>query len=256
MTLPQARAAGEPGEQEAAWNIFAATLMEILDRHHHATISLLDDRAQVPPAVVKRLQDSLRYQGQFPVLNPDELDRAASAFALESAERRLLVAAVIATGIQAKLTKRIGARTARQAAVAILPIIAKELATAIRDHRGPLAEVASKIRHDPPVTAPGVAPLSFAERHYDALAAIDRATFDLYALTQLPDTEYEYTRAAQSAYQDCLLALALLEARPEPPEQEGETADASEWAYWHTRAANGAARAKACGGARRDDVLS
>ena len=111
------------------WNIFARELQDIL-----ATRSLklthLDDRAGIYPRKVARLRDSLKTPKSFPVLNPEEIEHVAKAFALTSDEVLRLRAAMLTTAIEEKLMDRIDQYDALHMAEQLLLVLIDAL---IRD---------------------------------------------------------------------------------------------------------------------------
>lgn len=104
------------------WNIFARELADIL-----ATRGLglghLDDRAYIHPEKVRRLRHSLDNPASLPVLNVEEMDSVIEAFRLNRDEMLRLRAAILATGIENMLMKRIDPDNALTAAEQAFPYV-------------------------------------------------------------------------------------------------------------------------------------
>jgi hypothetical protein len=104
------------------WNIFARELEDIL-----ATRGLglghLDDRAFIHPEKVRRLRFSLERPASLPILNVDEMDGTISAFSLSNDEVIRLRAAILATGVENLLMKRIDPLNALLAAEQVFPFV-------------------------------------------------------------------------------------------------------------------------------------
>src|ERR1051326_8702408 len=120
-----------------SWNLFVAVLLYIL-RSRKADLDTARYRARLFPEKVRRLKESMEYQGKFPVLNPQELAQVKAAFHLSEEEEQRLIAATLATAIEAKLVPRIRARAALQAAWAMFPVLVKALQEAETSEQHPL----------------------------------------------------------------------------------------------------------------------
>ena len=108
------------------WNLFARVLQEIL-AEHGLGLGHLDDRTNIHPEKVRRLQRSLKIPKSFPVLNIDEMEQVITVFQLKRNEKTRLRAALLATSIEETLMDRINSEDALRAAEQILAIIEQAL---------------------------------------------------------------------------------------------------------------------------------
>src|SRR5579859_7020104 len=118
------------------WNLFARVLQEILTAHGYG-LGYLDDRTDMHPEKVRRLQRSLKVPKSFPVLNIYEMEQVTSAFKLDRQESLRLRAALLATSIEETLMDRINPHDALRAAEQILGIIEQ----ALQEHAHDLAGI-------------------------------------------------------------------------------------------------------------------
>jgi hypothetical protein len=209
------------------WNVFAAELLAMLqEKDPSMDWFQLEKKAGIHPQKIQRLRESLDYQGQFPVLSELELPRVSQAFGLEEQELRLR-AAILATGVEAKLLPRIGARSALQAAEILLPIIHQALIDAENDDDNPL----NVIRFE------GVLVMSpLVQRFAEALAHIDRGTLALYeAHTTEHTTNVEERQGSlRQAREDFTQALTILNERADTTTRQDTI-----WQAWRDEAQNG-----------------
>ena len=96
------------------WNLFARVLQEIL-AEHGLGLGHLDDRTNIHPEKVRRLQRSLKIPKSFPVLNIDEMEQVITVFQLKRNEKTRLRAALLATSIEETLMDRINSEDALRA---------------------------------------------------------------------------------------------------------------------------------------------
>src|SRR6266849_4279276 len=108
------------------WNLFARVLQETLAEHGYG-LGHLDDRTDMHPEKVRRLQRSLKVPKSFPILNIYEMEQVTTAFRLNWQEKIRLRAALLATSIEETLMDRIHPDDALRAAEQILPIIEQAL---------------------------------------------------------------------------------------------------------------------------------
>lgn len=112
------------------WNLFARELDDILAVHGYR-LGHLNDRAEIHPEKVRRLQHSLRTP-RFHMLAPDEIERVCDTFGFSHDERLRLKAAILATGIEVLLMNRINQDDALAAAEQMLPALRR----AVEAHDG------------------------------------------------------------------------------------------------------------------------
>lgn len=114
------------------WNLFARVLQEIL-AEHGLGLGHLDDRTNIHPEKVRRLQRSLKIPKSFPVLNIDEMEQVITVFQFRRNEKTRLRAALLATSIEETLMDRINSEDALRAAEQILAIIEQALEEHMHD---------------------------------------------------------------------------------------------------------------------------
>jgi hypothetical protein len=118
--------------ETSQWNYFAEVLEAVLKEENSSwRLSSLDDKGvigeRVHPEKVRRLLQSQKVPGKFPVLNPDELEHVIKTFGLEAYHLRLR-AAILATSIQKFLHEReMSPESALKAAQIIMPAIFQAL---------------------------------------------------------------------------------------------------------------------------------
>ena len=211
------------------WNLFPVELMKILEHHDAHVLGALTSRAQVHPQKVQRLRESQEYQGQFPVLSDNELKQVIAAFELDEEEERRLLAAILATGIEAKLVHRIGAKAALKAAQALLPIIEAALKEAEEHDDNPFKQV----HREGGELFMSLLTQTFAE----ALTLIDSGTLALYqAKTTDPAEKQESLRQAR---EDFTRALAILDERATDAIRKED-----DWISWRDEALAGLKKAQ------------
>jgi len=108
------------------WNLFARELEDILAARD-LQLSIIDNRTDIHPEKVRRLQQSLLTPKNFPVLNPEDTEAIIDAFDLSEEERVRLRAAVLATAIERMLMNRIDLDNALLASEQILDILRTSL---------------------------------------------------------------------------------------------------------------------------------
>jgi hypothetical protein len=190
----------------------------------------IDDRLH--PETVRRLKRSLVVAGQFPVLSKADMRKVARTFQLSSEEQRRLRAALLATGIEAKLEPRIGIERALQAATSLLPIIEDGLKQLENDEASGIPYIRIKDAGD------DMSDDTELERRIgSALTAIDHAMLAL-AMLERVESQIERADCARQARDNFVFALSKL-----------ETADESlratpAWAFWHRAASEGLSEAE------------
>src|SRR5579859_204278 len=100
------RLAAPDETSQRGWNLFARVLQEILVAHG-VGLGHLDDRANIHPEKVRRLQRSLQAPKSFPVLNIEEMEQVITVFRLNRQEKVRLRAAILATSVEETLMDRI-----------------------------------------------------------------------------------------------------------------------------------------------------
>jgi hypothetical protein len=212
---------------DTQWNLFVSVLIAVLEGKE-ADLDKMRYHADIHPQKIQRLKESLKYQGQFPVLNDDELQRVVSAFTLDDAEERQVRAAILATGIEAKLIHRIGAKAALKAATTLLPIICKALEDAEGDEDDPLSQIRQGGTMD-------MTPLM--QQFAEALALIDSGTLNLYLANATDPNERQ--ASLRQAREDFTQALTILDDRSNETICQDET-----WLAWQAEAQAGLRQAQ------------
>ncbi len=205
------------------WNLFVAILLDLLQRRN-ADLDTARYRAKLAPEKVRRLKESIDYQGKFPVLNPQEMAQIKAAFHLTDEEEQQLLAATLATAIEAKLVPRIRAKAALQAAWTMFPILVTALQQAEQDEENPLLT----IRQGGNVDEPPLIERQFAE----AIEAIDAGMLAYYLGRQAHDDRDRASSAAE-ARQAFTHALQVLERA------DATTRSDAIWQQWHDEASAG-----------------
>src|SRR5579859_1858821 len=211
------------------WNLFARVLQEILTAHGYG-LGYLDDRTDMHPEKVRRLQRSLKVPKSFPVLNIYEMEQVTSAFKLDRQESLRLRAALLATSIEETLMDRINPHDALRAAEQILPIIEQ----ALREHTDDEVGIG---------VVKGTGSMSVPEEGEldrvlgGALDLIDHATLALH-LCRYADSQTERIERAQQAQSGFEKALKQLE-KADPALKTSEI-----WRMWHDEARSGLALAR------------
>ncbi len=211
------------------WNLFARVLQEILTAHGYG-LGYLDDRTEMHPEKVRRLQRSLKVPKSFPVLNIYEMDQVKSAFKLSWEESLRLRAALLATSIEETLMDRINQRDALRAAEQILPIIEQ----ALREHRDEEVGI-GVVKGSGKISIPEDSEIDRVLG--GALDLIDHATLALH-LCRHADSQTECLERAQQAQLSFEKALKQLEKADIPL----KTSEA--WRMWYGEAQSGLTLAK------------
>jgi hypothetical protein len=204
------------------WNLFARVLQEILSEYGLG-LGHLDDRTNIHPEKVRRLQRSLKIPKSFPVLNIDEMEQVITVFQLKRNEKTRLRAALLATSIEETLMDRINSEDALRAAEQILAIIEQ----ALEEHMHDLVGIGA---------IKGGAIMS-GESEIDrklgsALASIDHATLALH-LSRNTDAQVERVERAYQARDG--FTSAIVELDKAAPSLKANDA----WQVWHDEAQNG-----------------
>jgi hypothetical protein len=178
---------------------------------------------------VRRLQRSLVAPKSFPALNPEELERVATALAFTPDERVRLYAAVLATAVEVTLMDRIAPESALQAAEQILPVLRQAMAEtskdgALRAVRGGGNRMGESDDRDA---------TDLDRRFEKALDALDRGTLDLH-LARSTGRYQEQIEHAQQAHERFQTAVRLFETASDM-ERKSES-----WRVWHGEAQHGA----------------
>lgn len=190
----------------------------------------IDDRLH--PETVRRLKRSLTVAGQFPVLSKADMRKVARTFKLSSDEKRRLRAALLATGIEAKLEPRIGIDRALQAARSLLPIIEDGLKQLEHDETSGIpwireGEEGADIRDE----------TELDRRFSSALTAIDRAMLELGMLERV-ESQIERANGARLARDHFAFALSTLQRANEA------LRSTSPWQFWYKEAQKGLSEAE------------
>ncbi len=205
------------------WNLFVAILLDLL-RQRNADLDTARYRAKLAPEKVRRLKESIDYQGKFPVLNPQEVVQVKAAFHLTDEEEQQLLAATLATAIEAKLVPRIRAKAALQAAWAMFPILVTALQHAEQDEENPLLT----IRQGGEMEPRPVIERQFAE----AIEAIDAGMLAYYLGRQARD-DRDRAGSVAEARQEFTRALQVLERA------DAATRSEAIWQQWCDEATAG-----------------
>ncbi len=208
-------------------NIFARELAYVLDQHQ-ARIGQLNDnpRIQLHPAVVSRLQHSLKKSKPLVTLNPEVLELVILEYHMTDAEQARLKAAVLATAVERMLMDRIDEQTALMAANEVFHMLHaaldtnKDLARNLKD--GPFIEVA-------PPAAAGTLDA--------ALEAYDAAMLDLHLAAHSSPKQRGFQ--ATEALQGFMYAHTLLRACSELEKRN------SDWQFWYDEVERGQQKARA-----------
>jgi hypothetical protein len=211
------------------WNLFARVLQEILAEHGYG-LGHLDDRTDMHPEKVRRLQRSLKVPKSFPILNIYEMEQVTTAFRLNWQEKIRLRAALLATSIEETLMDRIHPDDALRAAEQILPIIEQ----ALRAHTDEMVGIGA-VKGLGMLTTPDDSEID--RKLGSALASIDHATLALH-LGRNADSQMERIERAQQALAGFASALQKLE-KADPALKASEA-----WRIWYDEAHNGLAAAK------------
>ena len=210
---------------QKGWNLFARVLQEIL-AEHGLGLGHLDDRANIHPEKVRRLQRSLKVPKSFPVLNIDEMERVITVFHLNRHDKIRLRAAILATSIEETLMDRINADDALHAAEHILRIIEQ----ALQEHTNDLVGIGAVKGETMRNGLPGESEID--RKLGSALTTIDRATLALH-LSRNADSQAERVERAQQAREGFISALTQLDNAA----ANLKAGDA--WHAWHDEAQNG-----------------
>lgn len=178
------------------WNLFARVLHDLLAARGYR-LGHLDDRAQVHPFKVSRLQRSLSAPKSFPVLTPEEMEEVSRVFGLTCAEQIRLRAALLATAMEEMLMDRINHEDALRAAEQILPILERALHAHDGDQGLGLA------RGTGGALAVPEGETALGRYLGPALANIDRATLALHLSRSAQDRQERiaYARRACEAFE-------------------------------------------------------
>ncbi len=210
---------------QKGWNLFARVLQEIL-AEHGLGLGHLDDRANIHPEKVRRLQRSLKVPKSFPVLNIDEMERVITVFHLNRHDKIRLRSAILATSIEETLMDRINADDALHAAEHILRIIEQ----ALQEHTNDLVGIGA-VKGETMINGlPGESEID--RKLGSALTTIDRATLALH-LSRNADSQAERVERAQQAREGFISALTQLDNAA----ANLKAGDA--WHAWHDDAQNG-----------------
>ncbi len=215
------------GISHRGWNLFARVLQEIL-AEHGLGLGHLDDRTNIHPEKVRRLQRSLKIPKSFPVLNIDEMEQVIAVFQLNRNEKTRLRAALLATSIEETLMDRINSEDALRAAEQILDIIEQTL----QEHAHDLAGIGA-IKGETTMSGEN----EIDRKLGSALTAIDHATLALH-LSRNTDSQVERIERAQQARDGFTLALVELDKAV----LVLKVTDA--WQVWHDEAQNGLSAAQ------------
>jgi hypothetical protein len=190
----------------------------------------IDDRLH--PETVRRLKRSLVVAGQFPVLSKVDMRKVARTFQLSSDEQRRLRAALLATGIEAKLEPRIGIERAVQAAASLLPIIEDGLKQLENNEASGIPYIRAGQE------GADMSDETELERHFSsALTAIDHAMLALGMLERV-ESQIERADCARQARDHFAFALSKLEMADEALRA------LPAWEFWHRAASEGLAEAE------------
>ena len=212
------------------WNIFARELEDVLAAHQ-SPLSLIDNRTDVHPERVRRLQRSLKIPKHFSTLNPQDLEKVIGAFHLTEDEVLRLRAAIVATSVEALLMDRIDRMEAYRAANHIFEITLDALRQEAQDlagiRGGTLLTAGAPDGDDAGDDDPEVAgALEWIDRGHVALHLCYAASSDIWRA--------ELARRARAAY---TAALARLEAIPSPKRA------LDTWPMWYEETRKGMAAA-------------
>lgn len=207
------------GFRPKKWNIFARELEGIL-QDHGFRLGHLNDRAQIHPEKVRRLQRSL-YEPKFNVLSPDDLEQVRVSFGFTKDEQTRLRAAILATAVEDMLMGRINVDDALGAAEQIFPLLLR----ALRAHDGEEGGIGA-IKGAPVPAQP-----SELDVFEGALDDIDEALLALHLTgTTRNGQRVEYACRARDGFSAALVKLDTL-----APTHEADP----KWRMWQAEASNG-----------------
>jgi hypothetical protein len=205
------------------WNLFARVLQDVL-AEHGLGLGHLDDRTNIHPEKVRRLQRSLKVPKSFPVLNIDEMEQLITALRLNRQEKIRLRAAILATSIEETLMDRINQEDALKAAEQIFRIIE----SALQEHAHELSGIGA---------VKGGEAMMSGESEIDrklgnALTTIDHATLALH-LSRNADSQTERVERAQQAHESFMTALTQLDNATSALKAD------EAWRFWRDEAQRG-----------------
>lgn len=204
---------GEWQREDRQWNLFARELEDILAVHGFR-LGHLNDRAEIHPEKVRRLQHSLRMP-RFHMLAPEELERVYDVFGFNHEERIRLKAAILATAIEVLLMNRINQDDALAAAEQMLPALRRAVEAHDGDSGGLGAIKAIEVRQARPT-----------DTLDDGLETLDLALL-AWVLADLSTDAAERAADLRSAAANARAAAAVI-AQAESS-QAAEGMDASAW---------------------------
>lgn len=204
---------GEWQREDRQWNLFARELEDILAVHGFR-LGHLNDRAEIHPEKVRRLQHSLRMP-RFHMLAPEELERVYDVFGFNHEERIRLKAAILATAIEVLLMNRINQDDALAAAEQMLPALRRAVEAHDGDSGGLGAIKAIEVRQARPT-----------DTLEDGLETLDLALL-AWVLADLSTDAAERAADLRSAAANARAAVAVI-AQAESS-QAAEGMDASAW---------------------------
>jgi hypothetical protein len=216
------------GRGEAKWNIFARELESILQSHGYR-LGHLNDRSQIHPEKVRRLQRSLQ-EPRFNLLSPDELEHVSDVFGFTADERLRLRAALLATAVEDMLMNRIEATAALVASDQVFDILLDALQSYGEDEAG-LGAVKGE-----PILESSLSLMS-QDAFDEATADVDRAYLTLHlALVDEPAMRNRTIALARTEFAYALTTLQLLNASTIPMDA---------WTFWRNEAQRGLTLAEA-----------
>lgn len=197
------------------WNLFARELDDILAAHGYR-LGHLNDRAEIHPEKVRRLQHSLS-RPRFHMLAPDEIERVCDVFGFSHDERLRLKAAILATGIEVLLMNRINQDDALSAAEQMLPALRRAVQAHDGDEGGLGAVKAIEVRQ---TRAP--------DALEDSLETLDLAAL-AWVLAGMTGDVAERTAGERAAAANAGVAAATIEQAARLGATSADGADATTW---------------------------
>ena len=207
------------------WNLFARELEDILVTHS-MELDHLVEYASVSREAVRRLSQSLRTPGSFPILDADELESVVQSLTLSDEEVFRLRAAVLSTYIEKVLMERIDQSSALLIAEQTYPDILEALGKRFGDSGG--TDVFRVGDSDPAEDDELDIILE------SALKSIDSANMDLQLSRNVSSyrERFEKVQQARTSFEEALAELDQVD-------KDMQTLQV--WQYWYDKAHKGIA---------------
>jgi hypothetical protein len=201
------------------WNIFARELSRLLEIRGH-TLGALHTKSHIHSQKVQRLRDSLANPKSFPTLNPDEMRQVQTDFAFTDLEMNCLLAAILATAVEATLMDRVNQVVAHAAAEQIFVILFTE------SQRETFAPILAMLE------AGGIMAQDINAILAPILIMLEKAQLAFHLSMAAVSGEEQYASALQAQH-DFTLVLDAMDKLPT------DVIQTEEWRYWQQEALSG-----------------